>query len=91
MNPIRLAIEEKDSAVNVQVLGSSERPYAGSFELQVAGNGNQSTHRGSASIEAGELVTLSNVTLAGVTGWSAHLTVTSADGASYDESASGPN
>ena len=89
MNPIRLDIEESPSAVTVRVIGAPEQAFTGSFSLETSGDGNHSTHRSSVSLNAGETVTLSNVTLTGVGQWKALLRVTPESGAPYEELASG--
>lgn len=91
MNPVRLVVEETGPSVTIRVVGESDRDFNGSFALQSSGNGNQSTQSSSAMFRAGERVTLSKVTLAGVGRWEAYLKVNPAEGGEYEERASGPS
>ena len=90
MNPLRLEVNEGEGAVTVRVVGSSTAEFRGRLELRTSGSGNQSTHRGTVSLAAGEKAVLSTFTLVDVDSWEAVLGVESTDGTRYEERASGP-
>lgn len=91
VNPIRLEVDQTNSAVTLRVVGSSDQAFRGTFTLHMVGGGNQSTHQSHATLAAGERAILSTITLGGAERWSARLTVIPDDGPEYEEQASGPS
>jgi hypothetical protein len=85
--PIHLVAEPAGEGVRVRVVGSSEAPYAAAFSLEVTSGGNRSLHRGSASLDGGQAVTLSTVTLGNASPgqWRAHLSVVPEGAPAYEE------
>lgn len=85
--PIYLTAEPVGESVRIQVVGSSDADYEATFSLEVDGGGNQSRHRGSATLRAGDVVTLSTVTigLRPAADWRARLRVEPRDGQGYEQ------
>lgn len=85
--PVRLVAEPLAQGVRFKVLGSSKEPYEVTFSLEVLSGGNQSRHRGTATLAGGELVTLSTVTVRSPPpgAWRAVLRVEPSRGKSYEE------
>ena len=85
--PIYLASERVEGGVRFQVIGAASAGYEASFSLEVNGSGNHSRHQGSATLQAGDRVTLSSVTV-GVqpnAKWQARLRVEPAGAAPYEQ------
>lgn len=85
--PIMLVAEPADEGVRLKVVGAAQRDLEATFSLEVTGAGNRSRHNGSASLRAGERVTLSTVTLGNARPgqWQARLAVSLADGKNYEQ------
>ncbi len=85
--PVRLVVEPLAEGIRFKVLGSSQEPYQATFSLEVLSGGNQSRHRGTATLAGGEVVTLSTVTVGSPSpgGWRAVLRVEPNRGEAYDE------
>jgi hypothetical protein len=85
--PIYLVAEPADEGVRFRVVGAPQSDLDASFSLEVSGGGNRSVHRSSASLRAGDTVTLSTVSLGGVRPgeWRAHLRVEPAGRAAYEQ------
>lgn|GEM_PF-7036890 len=85
--PIYLVNERVEGGVRFQVIGAASAPYEASFSLEVNGSGNHSRHQGSATLQAGDRVALSSVTV-GVqpnAKWQARLRVEPAGAAPYEQ------
>ena len=89
--PVRLEIAATDGGIRLQVIGRSDRPFAGSYALEVAADaaagGNRTVQRGGFRLAPGAPVTLMtlNLGLAGSGGWSARLRVEPASGPAWEE------
>lgn len=85
--PIYLVTESVQEGLRVRVMGASGARLEASFSLEVTGNGNRSLHRGSATLNGGEAVTLSTVTLgnAALGAWRAQLRVEPSGGEAYEQ------
>lgn len=87
--PVRLVASPTERGVRLEVIGESDRPFAGSYSLEAsgAGGGNRTVQRGTVRLEAGVPATLMtlNLGLAGGGGWSAKLRVEPAAGPAYEE------
>ncbi len=85
--PVRLVVEPLSEGVRFKVLGSSKELYEVTFSLEVLSGGNQSRHKGTATLAGGEVVTLSTVTVGNAPpgGWRAVLKVEPRRGEAYEE------
>ena len=86
-HPIELHVAPRAETLGIQVIGKSSMRYEATFLLEVEGGGNQSRHRGSAVLQPGEGVILSNLTLglAQEAPWQARLRVEPRDGQPYEQ------
>lgn len=88
--PVRLVAVPTDRGVRLQVIGDSDRPFAGSYALEASGGesgGNRTVQRGTVRLEAGVPATLMtlNLGVAGGSGWNARLRVEPVDGPAYED------
>jgi hypothetical protein len=90
--PIYLVTEPAEQGIRIKVVGAPKADIDATFALEVVGSGNQSRHSGSASLRAGETVTLSTVTLGDVQPgqWRAHLRVQPQGGTAYEQVRTAP-
>jgi hypothetical protein len=85
--PIYLTSESVDDGIRFQVIGAASTRYDASFLLEVNGSGNHSRHQGSATLQRGDPVILSTVTV-GVhpnSKWRARLRVEPAGSTPYEQ------
>jgi hypothetical protein len=85
--PVRMVAESVTQGIRIQVVASADANYEASFVLEVASDGNRSTHKGSVALEPGQPVTLSTVTVGVPAGrpWRASLKVEPRGRESYEQ------
>jgi hypothetical protein len=85
--PIYLVAKPADEEVRFHVIGASSVALEAVFLLEVTNDGgNRSVHRGSARLRAGDVVTLSVVSVRPLGGeWRAHLRVEPQGGEAYEQ------
>jgi hypothetical protein len=89
--PLKLSVDDSGELVVIKVVGEAPSAWSGKYELEVTGGppggSSRSVQGGAAALRPNTPVTVATVRLGGRNGevWTAHLHVTPAAGAAYDE------
>jgi len=88
--PIHLEVNQADGQLVIKLVGDSQESVSARYELEVtggpAGAKNNSTQRGTATLQPGKVATLATLRVANPKGarWTARLHVTPSSGEPYD-------